>query len=47
MAIWKVIRTVDTGGWTCGHVHLLWWEQVYLSAYLGCASVEPKKRERP
>jgi hypothetical protein len=37
------------------HGHLLWWEQVYLSAYLGCALVveaclrvvENPKQERP
>lgn len=27
------------GGLKRGHVHWLQWEQVYLSAYLGCALV--------
>lgn len=32
-----------------GHVHWLQWEQVYLSAYLGCALVVRgvEKQERP
>lgn len=30
---------MDNVGLQCGQVHLRWWKQVYLSAYLGCALV--------
>lgn len=48
VAIWKLSWTTD-GGLKRGHVHWLQWEQVCLSAYLGCALVVRgvEKQERP